>query len=190
METLHYPVRMRSKSRPTDVSLEYNTLAEAYSFIQERPELIHDISAAFVVHPQMLGLQGKPDTLIIQPKIVAKLSQSEGGVEMLELNIENRFAKAPRNFKDLHAKQEGFTGVVAPEKKCTRLIFQVGDYKKDPNYDRGLAWVDITDPNKPSLQLTIVLNSKTNADELIARHMKTQEYLAAELKSFLDEYAV
>lgn len=89
-----------------------------------------------------------------ETKISARVIGDPWGEQQVALDVSGRKSTIPRSV-------DGHHGVSTDNETFTKLIFYVGE-RSDPFLDRGIAWLDVTDPARPRLEMTLLANSYTS----------------------------
>lgn len=86
-------------------------------------------------------------------KVSAEVIGSPGEKQKVAINVSGRKNIIPRNVDGQH-------GVSTDRETFIKLTFHIGE-RSDPFLDRGLAWLDVTDPEQPRLGMSLLANSYT-----------------------------
>lgn len=85
--------------------------------------------------------------------VFAEVIGSPGERQKVAINVSGRKNIIPRSV-------DGQYGVSTDRETFIKLIFHISEHS-DPFLDRGLAWLDVTDPEQPRLEMNFLENSYT-----------------------------
>lgn len=123
----------------------FSDLDEAVAFIAR-----YDLDDWFLVSPLEAKLQGK--------------LEGEEGSEVLHLTSGRRSGGVPRHYFD---QQEG-VGVSTDRANFMHLIVHIDEWESNV-FDRGLVWVDVTNPESARLDMHILSQHGLTNEELCAK---------------------